>query len=371
MMSETQWYKINNPDDLITPALLVYPDRIEKNIQKMIEIAGGTEKLRPHIKTHKIAEIIEMQIKWGIHKFKCATIAEAELLAIHGAKDILLAMQPVKINLTRFFMLIEKYPNAQFSTLVDNVGSFQDFSTIADINKMQVALWLDINNGMNRTGAIPDKAAENLYKNMFDNPHIDLKGIHVYDGHIKHSDFELRKKECDKAFESVIDLKKNLKKLGIQVPKIVAGGTPSFPIHVGRDNVEVSPGTTLLWDDGYGTKFKELDFLPAAVLATRVISKPKKNLSCFDLGHKFLAAENPCPRVKFFEMNNTEQISQSEEHLVIKHFNNDTSNIGDLYYGIPYHICPTVARYKSVLTITDRSISGKWYVAARDLKIGI
>ena len=55
---DKDWYRINNVEDIPSPSLVVFPKRIEENIKLMIKIAGGTEKLRPHIKTHKIAEII-------------------------------------------------------------------------------------------------------------------------------------------------------------------------------------------------------------------------------------------------------------------------------------------------------------------------
>ena len=97
MLKDKNWYQINNVEDIISPSLVVFPKRIEANIKLMIQIAGGTDSLRPHIKTHKIAEIINMQLNHGITKFKCATIAEAELLAKCGAQDILLAMQPTGI----------------------------------------------------------------------------------------------------------------------------------------------------------------------------------------------------------------------------------------------------------------------------------
>ena len=83
-MEHKTWYRIDNTESVISPSLLVYPDRIEENIHRMIDIAGGTEFLRPHIKTYKIAEIIQLQLKHGIQKFKCATITEAELLAESG-----------------------------------------------------------------------------------------------------------------------------------------------------------------------------------------------------------------------------------------------------------------------------------------------
>ncbi len=84
----------------------------------MVEMAGGTEFLRPHIKTHKMAEIVQLQMQHGIKKFKCATIAEAELLAQCGADDILLAMQAVGANMLRFFRLMETYLSVSSSLLL-------------------------------------------------------------------------------------------------------------------------------------------------------------------------------------------------------------------------------------------------------------
>jgi len=370
-MENPNWYQITDPKDMVSPALLVYPDRIERNIQKMIEIAGGTENLRPHIKTHKIAEIIKLQIKWGIYKFKCATIAEAELLAKNDAIDVLLAIQPVKINIKRLFDLIEKYPNTQFSTIVDNLHTIQEVSRIALKKGVQIFLWLDINNGLDRSGISPGKEAIDLYKTLHKDPNIIAKGLHVYDGHIKQSDFEIRKSKCNEAFKPVEDLCKDLKKTDIDVPKIITGGTPTFPIHVKRENVETSPGTPLLWDANYGTLYKDLEFLPAAVLATRIISNPTSDLSCFDLGYKFVASENPLPRVHFYNIKNCEHISHHEEHLVVKHNNSKAFKIGDIFYGVPHHICPTVSRYKNVLTVKKGKITGTWKVAARDRILNI
>jgi len=370
-MAISNWYKIKDPDNVISPALLIYPDRIEKNIHQMILIAGGTEYLRPHIKTHKIAEIIALQMKCGVFKFKCATIAEAELLARCEAKDILIAIQPVKKNIERFFTLIEKYPKSKFSTIVDNKDTINEISNIALKKKIDAYLWLDINNGMNRTGVLPNKKAIDLYQYMQIKANIITEGIHVYDGHIKQADFELRKKKCDEAFVSILDLKNQLIKLGIDKLKIIAGGSPTFPIHARRKHVEVSPGTTLLWDEGYGSTYKDLKFIPAAVLLTRVVSKPNVELICLDLGHKFVASENNLPRVKFFEMENSRQINHHEEHLVI-HYNKDKNiKVGDIFYGIPYHICPTVAKYKNVITILNGKVTGNWKVVARNQKLSI
>jgi len=365
-----KWYRVNDPSKLISPSLLVYPERIKKNIDLMIEMAGGVDFLRPHIKTHKMAEIIKMQMDKGIYKFKCATIAEAELLTKCKVADILLAMQPVAKNVNRFFELIEQYPNSNFSTIVDNLQSAKEISNLSSTKSLPVSLWMDINNGMNRTGIEPDEKAVELYQFIVADKNLVAKGFHVYDGHIRNSNIVERKKICDEAFEKVIQLKDKLKSLGIVVKNIIAGGTPTFPIHSKRKDIDVSPGTTLLWDEGYGNMFQDMEFLHAAALFTRVISKPTSHLTCFDLGHKSVASEMNFPRVKFLDTNG-KQIGQSEEHLVVENSNDEIYQIGDHAYAIPVHICPTVAKYKKVITIVHGEIAGSWDIAARDHQLNI
>ena len=360
------WFKLENTNEIITPSLVVFPKRILHNIKLMIEIAGGTESLRPHIKTHKMSEIIKMQIDNGINKFKCATITEAELLAKSGAKDILLAIQPTGKNISRFISLIEIYPESIFSTIVDNEYSLNEINNRAKEKKISVSIWLDINNGMNRTGVEPNNEACNIFQKIASASNLNAKGLHVYDGHIRESDYSVRKHLCDNAFSHVLDLKKNIEKKGILIDKIVAGGTPTFPIHAERENVEVSPGTSLLWDDRYGTAFEDLKFIHSAVLIGSIISKPSKDLLCINLGHKSVASEMDFPRLSFLNLKNTEQIGHSEEHLVVKCNESDKYPVGMICYSIPSHICPTVPKFSKVLTVDEGEVIGEWKVSARD-----
>lgn len=370
-MIKTNWFELTTTLGVISPSLLVYPERIEKNIQTMIAMAGGTDTLRPHVKTHKMAEIIQMQMAHGIFKFKCATIAEAELLAQCKAKDILLAMQPVGANINRFFELIEKYPNSQFSTIVDNLETVQLISSISQSKNRVVPLWLDLNIGMNRTGIVPDNKAAELFLMITKDRNLTAKGLHAYDGHIRESNAEKRKELCDAAFEQVTVLKKKIEEKGVQVKIIVAGGSPTFPIHAKRKGVDSSPGTTLLWDAGYGTSFSDIEMLPAAILFARVVSKPKAGLLCLDLGHKSVASEMPLPRVVILGLQNAKHIGQSEEHLVIETDLAHNYPIGQEFYAIPIHICPTVAKYKNVVTVVAGKATGYWKVAARDHQLEI
>lgn len=368
---EGNWYEIQNDHEIATPALLVYPDRITYNIKRMIEIAGDVNRLRPHVKTYKNAEIIRMQQAYGIHKFKCATIAEAELLAQCMAEDVLIAMQLVGQNVTRFYELVKTYPETKFSTLVDDLGHAKLLSDISCQNGLITPMWLDINVGMNRTGIIPDKSAQELYKYLSVNKHIQAMGFHVYDGHLRDSDFEQRKNQCDASFGSVLQLKEDLSAQGINVDTIIAGGSPSFPIHALRKDVELSPGTVLLWDAGYGKRFPEMDMQVAAVLISRVLSKPVEGIITSDLGHKSIAPEMNFPRIELLNAKDLEQVSQSEEHFVFKTNQWESYKIGDLIYGIPMHICPTVAKYQYLQVVKSAKVVGRWKVGARGQKISI
>ena len=79
------WLTLSNPQDVDSPGLLIDPDRVSANIERMIAAVGGpdhTRRLRPHLKTHKMARVVRMQLDAGINRFKAATMAEAEMAAL-------------------------------------------------------------------------------------------------------------------------------------------------------------------------------------------------------------------------------------------------------------------------------------------------
>ena len=92
-------YAINDPLDLLSPSLVIFRDLVRKNLVEMITIARGPDRLRPHVKTHKMAAIVRMAAELGIRKHKCATIAEAEMVAAAGGTDVLLAYPLVGPNM--------------------------------------------------------------------------------------------------------------------------------------------------------------------------------------------------------------------------------------------------------------------------------
>lgn len=372
MTTTDNWYQVKDINKLDTPALLIYPDRVKKNIATAIEMVGDVKRLRPHIKTNKSPDAVKLLRAAGIDKFKCATIAEAEMLAMSGAKDVLMAYQPLGPKLERFVALIQKYPDTRFSCLTDNLIAATEQSEIFADHRVKVPVYIDLNLGMNRTGIAPGKEAVELYAYLSASPHMMAAGLHAYDGHLRDQDITERTRRCHEAFKDVEEFKATLESKELKVPNIIAGGSPTFPIHAKREAVECSPGTFIYWDKGYLDGCPEQDFLPAAVLVTRVISIPAAQMVCTDLGHKSVAAENEIiRRISFLGDYGLEPVSQSEEHLVATITGDQKFQVEDVLYGLPFHICPTVALYERSYTVENGKLKGEWMHTARDRKITV
>lgn len=365
------WYVIDNVAEVDSPGLLLYPDRIIENIRIFKSFSNDPSSLRPHVKTNKSAETCKLLIKEGIHKFKCSTIAEAEMLAMVGAADVLLAHQPVGPKGQRLANLIKKYPNTKFSCLVDDAANAQALSATFGKNNLTADVFLDLNVGMNRTGIEPEKALE-LFKVCNSLKGIRVIGLHAYDGHLRDPELSVRKKQCDEGFDRVMKLKDAIASIDSRKLVIVAGGTPSFPIHAKRAGVEASPGTFIYWDRGYQQLLSEQPFLFSALVITRVISIPTSTTICVDLGHKAIASENPLDkRVYFLNAEGLTPIGHSEEHLVLQTAAPHSFKVGDVLYGVPHHICPTVALHDMANIVENGKFTTTWETLSRKRKINI
>ncbi|MCC6289601.1 MAG: D-TA family PLP-dependent enzyme [Chitinophagaceae bacterium] len=368
--NSAEWYLVSNIDSIDTPALLVYEGRVKENIRLLQDMVTDNARLRPHVKTNKMAEVCKLLLDAGISKFKCATIAEAEMLAMLNAKDVLLAYQPVGPKISRLINLIKAYPATHFSCLTDNEQSVRFLNDAAAANHIVLPVFIDLNIGMNRTGIKPADANA-LADYILSLPHLTLAGLHAYDGHIRDSDIEIRKQNTDKAFAGVEALYQYLKNKTGKDFAIVAGGTPTFPVHAARKNVECSPGTFIFTDWGYKQGLPDEAFEYAALVATRVISVIDQQTICTDLGHKSVAAENPLPRVHFLNAPEVQPIGQSEEHLVLKVADASKYKVGDVLYGVPVHICPTVALYEKAFVVHNGTVEKEWKVIARNRYINM
>src|SRR5207244_11485900 len=141
------------------PGPRFYKELIQRNIERCLEIAGSPDRLRPHVKTHKTREIARLQLAAGIKKHKCATLAEAEMLASCGVADVLLAYHLVGPNCARMARLAQTYPECRFSVIADHPAALQALSEALTAAGQRVDVLLDVDVGQHRTGIAPGKDA--------------------------------------------------------------------------------------------------------------------------------------------------------------------------------------------------------------------
>lgn len=365
-----EWYIVNNINAVDTPALLVYKQRVKYNIQQAVTMIKSVDNLRPHVKTNKIAEVCKLMMEAGIYKFKCATIAEAEMLGMIGAENVLMAYQPVGPKIERLAALVKKYPATHYACLVDNLPNAQHIAEVFQVNGLMAEVYIDVNTGMNRSGIKPAGAFE-LVGQLQAVTGIKVKGLHGYDGHIRDTDTGDRQQKSDTAFGALQQLKQQVAVAYDLEATLVTSGSITFPTHAQRENIECSPGTFVFWDWGYKNLAPDEPFELAALVASRIISIVDGETICTDLGHKSVAAENPFPRVYFINAPEVTPVGQSEEHLTAKVPDSSKYKVGDVLYGAPIHICPTVALYERAIVIEDNEAVDEWKVIARDRKITV
>jgi D-serine deaminase-like pyridoxal phosphate-dependent protein len=363
-------YKIDNTDALITPSLVFYEDVIDRNIERALKDVGDVNLLWPHVKTHKTMELVSKLIARGVTKFKCATIAECEMVALAGASQILLAYPAVGPALDRFLNIKNAFPKVKWYALFDSMESLKRMSHKAMALNTHVDYFIDVNVGLNRTGVEASKVVA-FAKEALALPNLNLVGLHCYDGHNGISDVNERMQAISKLVDLENNLVAELKKLGVEA-MVISGGTPEFPCYRKLSNFYVSPGTMFLQDNGYANAFKDMGYECAACVMTRVISHPNAENFTLDCGTKAIASDPLVRGVIAGLEDKVEIVLQNEEHWVFrmkKGFEHLKPQVGDVVYVIPTHICPTSALYPYALVVKEHKVVGSWQIFARNRKV--
>ena len=364
-------YALENAHTLETPALVYYKDIIEENTRRAINRAGGPERFWPHVKSHKMADLIRMQQGMGVQRFKCATIAEGQMVAECGAEHIVLAYPLVGPNIERFLTLQARYQASAFYAIGDDLGQLTLLSAQSKAHGVTTRVLLDINMGMNRTGVDLDRAGE-LYKVAAGLENLQLAGLHCYDGHIHHPDIDERTLEAHDSLTRAHALRDRLRQEGYRCDFLIMGGTPTFPVHAAYEDVYLSPGTVFLGDAKCLRNVAELNIVPAAGIWTRVVSHPAPGMFTLDLGSKGISTDQPDGRGMVLGLDHAKPLFQSEEHWVWQmDEGEDVPAIGQMFFVIPLHVCPATALYPFAHVASGGSVVGRWDVTARNRNIGI
>jgi len=368
-MIEHEDYKVADPDGLETPAMLVFETQVDHNIQALCELVGGGQNLMVHVKTHKSAPIARRQLETGIAGFKCATLKELEMVLAVGAREAILAYPMVQQRkVERFSDLVAAHGEAGICAIVSVPEHVEVLEKVAAERKQTLLAMLDLDVGMHRTGIPIGEEAEALYRAAGEHPLLEPAGLHVYDGHEHISDPEARQASTQQHIRNVQDFKARLEAAGLPVPRVVGGGSFSFPYYARTEGMHGSPGTGVYWDLGYGTAMPDMPFKWAALILTQVIDRyPDQKTVTTDLGYKAIAGDLPLPkRARVLGKMEAELLLQNEEHGVFS-WPGELPVVGTYLLAVPGHVCPTTIRYAGSYVIdADGEVVDFYPHTARD-----
>ena len=356
-------YEFEGAKDILTPALVIYPDFVAANISETIQRLGGDpDRWRPHVKTAKLAFVMKQLMTSGVRNFKAATTLELRTLCELGASDVLVAYPATGYCRKRVAQLAVQYPNTRVSFLVDNVEAALGWKDKA------VGWFVDINPGMNRTG-MPEKDV--LEAATILGGHESFRGLHYYDGHI-HGDGP-GEAQATKGYARLAELIHLLHDRGIEVPEVVTSGTPTFgaavdhsPLRTFGSIHRVSPGTVVYCDVNSLTEVPATSgYVPAALVLSTVVSKPGDDMVTCDAGHKSVSADAGVPTCAVLGHPEFEPQTPSEEHLTIKLNGGVCPRVGDQFYLVPRHVCPTINSFDEALLVRSGAVIGIERVSAR------
>ncbi|MGB9467510.1 MAG: D-TA family PLP-dependent enzyme [Candidatus Acidiferrum sp.] len=373
MLSEFGWdsrYEVSGVEEVMTPALVVYPEIVASNVERTLELVGGdADRWRVHIKTAKLGYTLRMMVARGVRNYKCATTLELLVACQSGAADVLVAYPSVRANARRVREIAEQFPEVRVSVLAENEEQVRQW------HGSRLGIFLDINPGMNRTGIEQSHGAEVVrLVRAIGEEELEFRGLHYYDGQYGALAERERTAAAHAGYDDLLKIVSEVERSGTRVPEVVTAGTPTFPCSLSYSGFRaagfvhrISPGTVVYCDATSLAQLpKEYGYRAAVLVLARVVSRPCAGMITCDAGHKTVSADAGVPTCVVAGHAELTPLSPSEEHLPMAVKEGEAGpKVGDALYLLPRHICPTVNNFDEALIVRDGEIESVEKVSAR------
>ncbi len=344
-----------------TPSLLVDLDVFEANLARMSEfLRQGSTKLRPHSKSNKCPVIAQKQVAAGAIGICCQKLGEAEVMASHGIRDILITNQivgPIKIA-----RLMAVARGCDLKVAVDNPGNVDALAEAASAARLRLGVVIEVNVGMNRCGVLPGEPTVELARHIMRRPSLQFRGLMGYEGHcVDLPDFQERKTQTEKAMALLVQTRDAVQAANIEVDIVSGGGTGTYMI-TGRypGITEIEAGSYVFMDTTYRQALTDFDN-SLTVLST-VISRPANNRVVLDCGVKTLAGDYGTPAIE--GVRPALSCGLSEEHSTwVYDSNMQDLAVGDKVRVIPAHCCATINLHDRLFAVRREVVEDIWEIA--------
>lgn len=350
----------------LTPALTLDLDAVERNLDGMLELLGGRDRWRPHVKTAKFASVLRLLLARDVRRFKCATTRELALLCELGADDVLLAHMPVGPNAERCLESAAAHEGTAVSVLVDDEAAARRWAAAG------VGVFVDLDTGMARTG-VPPQDHERLRRVASAAAEGGaLRGLHAFDGHLTDVPVPSRSAQAALGFDAVAEAAARVCAEGLALREVVTSGTATCGVALAHPGLaglgvphRVGAGTVVYHDQRSApgpTGHGEI----AATVLTRAVSCPRADLVTVDAGYKAVADEVGHRGARCLSHPHLRPVRRSEEHLTFQAVGDGpVPAAGDLLALGPHHICPTVNLYDAALLVRGGHVVGVDELTAR------
>ena len=345
--------------ELTTPALLLDLPVVRRNITRMAARTRGPTRLRPHVKSHKSAEIARLQIEAGAIGLTAATVWEAAAMAAAGMDDLLIANEVVGEEKIRCLAAIAR--NTRVTVAVDHVRNAETLSAAAGTVGAKIGVLIDVDVGLGRCGVRTEQEARTLAERVRSLPGLDLRGVMGYEGHCAlESDRGTRAANVRIAMERLLAVVDALQSAGFPVEIVSAGGTGTFDL-TGRH-----PGVTELQAGSYVfMDSSRTDLVPdfeAGLTVLATVASRYRTTVVLDCGKKTVGVDFKPPRI-VGEAARVRYVS--EEHTVFDVDPDCGLELGQRVELLPSY-CPTTINLHDVYyVVQDGVVIDMWPVLAR------
>ncbi len=362
-------YRIREVENVLTPALAIYPEIVDRNIAITIELVGGADRWRPHVKTAKLAYVMRRLVGRGVTNFKCSTSLELHTACEAGARDVLLSYPAVGRAARRVLEIADAFPAVSVSALIESSEQIRFWKG------GRVGLFIDVNPGMNRTGIDQSRIAEIIgLAHETETAGLEFRGLHYYDGHMSKYELGERCRAARQGYDQLMKIAAAIIESGMLVREVITAGTPALPCTISYEPFRdaqfihrASPGTVVYSDcTSLAQLPAEWGYRPAAVVVATVVSRPSAAVVTCDAGHKTVSADAGAPTCRPIGWADLMPLKPSEEHLPMEVSDSAASPlIGETLYLVPRHICPTVNNFDHALIVERGEITSVERVSAR------
>lgn len=357
-------------EEMSTPFLMLDLRALEANIAAMAEHAARAGiALRPHVKTHKCAEIARRQLAAGAKGLCVAKLGEAEAMVDAELDDILITSPVVGAPAVR--RLTALAARAEILAVVDAIGPAEELSDAAVVGGVALNVLIDIDIGLARTGIAPDEALA-LGKAVSRLPALRLRGLQAYAGHLMHvADADERRTRSLSGLAAVAHVKAEFERAGLPTEIVSGGGTGTFDIDPDAGVLnELQAGSYVFMDRQYRevrlANARAWPFAPSLFVVARVVSANQLGHATVDAGFKAFATDGGEPVIVSGAPEGSKYFFFGDEHGGIALApGGGRLHAGDLVTFLVPHCDPTVNLYDAYQVFEGGRLKALWPVDAR------